>query len=75
MSDQNGGERRHRIVDLDERALGPNVTPSQLASYWNVHYDTVLRDIRKGALRAFRLPGGQIRIRTKDARSYGRPIE
>lgn len=53
----------------------PHVSPSRLAEYWNVSVDTIYRDVRKGALRAFRLPGGQIRIRTSDARRYGRPYE
>lgn len=64
-----------RVPDMTETAMGPNVSPSQLARFWGVHYETVLRDIRKGALPAFRLPGGQIRIRTRDARAYGKPIE
>lgn len=51
------------------------VTPAWLARFWNVHPKTVYRDIRKGALRAFRLPGGQIRVMISDAEKYGRPIE
>lgn len=51
------------------------VTPGQVASYWGVHVNTVYRDIGKGALRAFRLPGGGLRIRRDDARRYGRPVE
>lgn len=53
----------------------PAVTPSGLASEWGVHVDTVYRDIRKGALPAFRLPSGRFRIRRSDAERYGRPIE
>jgi predicted site-specific integrase-resolvase len=51
------------------------VTPSYLARFWSVHVNTVYRDIRKGALRAFRMPGGQLRVRWIDARRYGRPCE
>lgn len=51
------------------------VSPSWLANFWSVHPNTVYRDIRKGALRAFRLPGGQLRVLMSDARRYGRPIE
>jgi IS30 family transposase len=51
------------------------VSPSRLASFWGVHPNTIYRDIRKGALRAFRLPSGQLRISRKDARQYGRPTE
>lgn len=51
------------------------VSPSRLASFWGVHPNTIYRDIRKGALRAFRLPGGQLRISRSDARRYGRPTE
>lgn len=51
------------------------VSPSRLADYWGVHVNTIYRDIRKGALRAFRLPGGRFRIRGCDARRYGRPVD
>jgi len=51
------------------------ISPSGLASHWGVHVNTIYRDIRKGALRAFRLPGGHWRIRREDARRYGRPNE
>jgi excisionase family DNA binding protein len=51
------------------------VSPSRLARHWGVHINTVYRDIRKGALPASRLPGGQFRIRISDARAYGRPVE
>lgn len=60
-----------RPVDLEQRDL----TPQELADHWGVTVQTVYRDIRKGALRAFRLPGGDIRIRRADAEQYGRPIE
>jgi len=51
------------------------VSPSYLARYWDVHLNTIYRDIRKGALPASRLPGGQFRIAIEDARRYGRPVE
>jgi excisionase family DNA binding protein len=51
------------------------VSPSYLARYWDVHVNTIYRDIRKGALPASRLPGGQFRIAIDDARRYGRPVE
>jgi excisionase family DNA binding protein len=52
------------------------VSPSDLAEYWNVSAETVRRDIRKGALPAFRVgASGQFRIRMSDAKRYGRPIE
>lgn len=51
------------------------ISPAKLAAYWSVHVHTIYRDIRKGALPAYRLPGGLIRIRLEDARRYGRPIE
>lgn len=53
----------------------PAVSVSRLAAFWGVSERTIRRDIAKGALPAYRLPGGQIRIRTADARRYGRPIE
>jgi excisionase family DNA binding protein len=58
-----------------EPPLERHVSPSWLAHHWQVHIDTIYRDIRKGALPAFRLPGGQLRIKWSDAKKYGRPIE
>jgi len=58
--------------DHDE---APAVSPARLASFWGVRLRTVYRDIQKGALPAYRLPNGRIRIKTSDARRYGRPIE
>lgn len=50
------------------------VTVTKLARYWNVSVDTVYRDIKKGALRVYRVgSSGAIRIRIEDARRYGRP--
>jgi len=50
------------------------VTVIQLARYWKVSVDTVYRDIKKGALRAYRVGSSRkIRIRIEDARRYGRP--
>ncbi len=50
-------------------------SPARLAAHWGVHVQTVYRDIHKGALPAFRLPSGRIRVRQVDAFRYGRPIE
>lgn len=76
MNDDRRPDRLERgVPEMDERTMGPHVSPSRVAQFWGVHYDTVMRDIRKGALRAYKMPGGQIRIRTRDARAYGRPIE
>jgi hypothetical protein len=52
----------------------PSVSPSRLARRWGVHVNTVYRDIRKGALRAFRMPGGQLAIQADDAERYGTPV-
>jgi len=60
---------------LKDRGADGTVSPSRLAKFWCVHPNTIYRDIHKGALRAFRLPGGQLRIRVSDARRYGRPVE
>jgi excisionase family DNA binding protein len=52
------------------------VTVTELARYWNVSVDTVYRDIKKGALRAYRVgSSGKIRVRVEDARQYGRPVD
>lgn len=51
------------------------VTVAWLARFWGVHENTVYRDIRKGALRAYKLPGGAIRVLVSDAKRYGRPID
>jgi predicted site-specific integrase-resolvase len=56
-------------------SLEAAVSPAWLASRWGVNVQTIYRDIRKGALRAYRLPGGDLRIRIRDARSYGKPVE
>ncbi len=66
---------QNRFVTHVEPESDSVVSPSRLASDWGVHVNTVYRDIRKGALRAFRLPSGRVRIRREDARRYGRPIE
>lgn len=56
-------------------AAPPEVlSPSRLSAEWGVHINTVYRDIRKGALRAFKLPSGRFRIRRADADRYGRPL-
>ena len=55
--------------------LEPAISPGELAAKWGVGVQTIYRDIRKGALRAFRLPGGDLRIRIRDARRYGKPVE
>ena len=65
----------HPVHGLGGSGDGPHISPSRLANYWGVSPNTIYRDIRKGALPAFRLPGGQLRIRTADARRYGRPVE
>lgn len=50
------------------------ITPAELARYWRVSTDTIYRDIKKGALPAYRIgSSGTIRIRIEDARRYGRP--
>ncbi len=51
------------------------ISPAALAAKWGVGVQTIYRDIRKGALRAYRLPGGDLRIRIRDARRYGKPVE
>jgi excisionase family DNA binding protein len=64
-----------RGVEVVDLAAHPDtfVTVRSVAAYWGVHVQTVRRDIRKGALPVFRLPGGAIRIRTADALAYGEP--
>lgn len=63
------------VVDLTTDP-GYYVTVTDLARYWKVSVDTVYRDIRKGALRAYRVgSSGKIRVRLEDARRYGRPAE
>ena len=53
---------------------GALVTVAELARYYKISVDTVYRDIKKGALRAYRVgSSGAIRIRVDDARRYGRP--
>jgi excisionase family DNA binding protein len=55
---------------------GHYVTVTDLAHYWKVSVDTVYRDIKKGALRAYRVgSSGKIRVHVDDARQYGRPAD
>jgi excisionase family DNA binding protein len=62
------------VVDIETHSE-PSVSVGELARYWHVSTRTIYRDIFKGALPAFRLPGGTMRVKTTDARTYGRPIE
>lgn len=74
-SDRNQQVTSARVSNR-EHEEGPYVTPSRLARHWSVSLNTVYRDIRKGALPAFRVGSGkQFRIRMADARRYGRPVE
>ena len=50
------------------------VTPLQLATYLDVHPQTIYRQIRKGALRVVRV-GRVIRIRLADALRYASPSD
>lgn len=70
------GALEHRSEAVaGESAIGPSWSPSQVARYWGVSPRTIHRDIGKGALKAYRLPSGHLRIRLTDARRYGKPIE
>lgn len=69
--DERGDAPRRRGGPFLEAAI----SPARLAAQWGVNVQTIYRDIRKGALRAYRLPGGDLRIRIRDARRYGKPIE
>ena len=55
-------------------SLEPMISPRRLAACWGVEVQTIYRDIRKGALRAYKMPGGDLRIRVTDARRYGKPV-
>lgn len=46
---------------------------AELASIWHVSTELIRAHIRKGALRTYRLPGGDIRISVEDAIQYGDP--
>ena len=52
------GDGDRKIIDLATHP-DPNVTPRQLADYWNKDIETIHRWIRKGALRAFKIGTGQ----------------
>ena len=64
--------RGAEIVDL-ESCETKFVTVRALARYWGVDIATIYRDIKKGALRVYRLPSGALRIKLSDALAYGRP--
>ena len=60
------------ILDLATHTA-KHVTVQELAAYWSVTPKTIYRHIDKGALQAQYLPGGLVRIRIEDARTYGKP--
>lgn len=60
------------VTDLAKHCE-PFITVRALANYWGVSVRTVRRDIRKGALRVYRLPSGGLRIKREDALAYGSP--
>lgn len=63
------------VADLSEETQ-PMWTVAELAEYWRVSQDTILRHIAKGALPgAYKTPSGRIRIPIAAARAYGKPIE
>ena len=59
------------IVDLSTHSE-KHVTVAELAAYWRVSERSVHYYVAKGALKASRV-GRLIRIRTEDARLFGRP--
>ena len=61
--DPGEGDARQRTVSV-----------AWLAAFWGVDRSTIYRDIMKGALPAYRLPSGTIRVLKSDADRYGRPI-
>ena len=62
-----------RITDL-MRHDDAFVSVSQLADYWGVCEETIRRDIKKGALRVWRVGSSDaVRIPISEARRYGRP--
>lgn len=58
------------IVDLNTHPE-KHVTVAELAAYWHVTERSVQYWVAKGALKAMRV-GRQIRIRTEDARVFGK---
>jgi hypothetical protein len=68
------------IVDLNNMQVTPDelqppeVSPSWVADFWNVHPNTIYRSIQKGDLRARKLPNGTCRIAYQDAKAYGAPV-
>jgi excisionase family DNA binding protein len=53
----------------------PTCTVEEAARIWRVTAETVRRDIRKRALKAYKLPSGELRILHSDLVAYGRPLE
>ena len=55
-------------IDLKERAKGLEeefYTPEELAKELKVHYKTILNQIKKGTIKAYKI-GNQYRIKKKD---------
>lgn len=75
QQDQRADTEDRRAEPRGGRRSGDYVSVTWLADFWGVHTNTVYRDIQKGALRAFRMPGGALRILLADAHRYGKPIE
>ena len=75
LQDQRIATSDRRAEPRSGRRSGDYVSVTWLASFWGVHPNTVYRDIGKGALKAYRLPSGVLRILLADAHRYGRPVE
>lgn len=63
---------RRRQQDSDDARY---VSPARMAALWGVSRHTIYRDIRKGAIRTYRLPSGILRIDRDEALQYGKPEE
>jgi excisionase family DNA binding protein len=65
------------VSALPEFPAEPDLSPRQAAELAGCSYWTVLKEIERGNLRAFRRPGGKLAIRRDDfcAWAYGTPVE
>jgi excisionase family DNA binding protein len=70
------------VTPEDEERRMPNekpLTTSQVADYCHVNYVTVLKWIKDGALKAYRVPSGHYRILRRDFREFlehwGMPVD
>jgi methyl coenzyme M reductase alpha subunit len=70
------GRWEARIREGGAVVTEPDLTPREVADLSTVSYWTVLQEIKRGNLTAYRRPGGRLAVRHEDyvAWAYGDPV-